>query len=133
MIKIKSSVCAGLFALLITFSACTGDSLKDITKPHLGAYECESAKLGEREYMDEFSYIRLELHADQTFSLYYCPKDGQKREETGKYVYDEKEETLQLTLGENGEFKRKFPLKNGQLSVTLRIGTQTLSMQFTQK
>lgn len=133
MKKIKSGLCVGLLTLFISLSSCGGESLQEITKPYLGAYECESAKLGEKEYIDDFSFIRLELRPDGTFSLYYRPKNGDKREETGAYVYDEKEETLQLTLGGNGEFKRKFPLKEGRMEVTVQIGTQTLFMRFTQK
>ena len=131
--KLKYSICALFAALLFALPSCGNGSLKDITKPYLGAYECESAKLGEKEYMDEFSYIRLELNLDETFSLYYCTKGGQKREETGTYVYDEKEETLQLSAGENGEFKRKFPLKKGVLTVSLTIGNKILLMKFEQK
>lgn len=131
--KLKYSFCAGLAALLLALPSCGNGSLKDITKPYLGEYECESARIGDRELTDEFSFIRLELKRGGEFTLYYSPKNGVKGEESGTYVYDEKEQTLCLTYENNGVFKRKFPLKNGEISVTLPIGSQTLSMKFTRK
>ena len=131
--KLKYSFCAALAAIALTLPACGNGSLKDITKPYLGEYECESALLGERDYTDDFSFIRLELKKDGEFTLHYQPKNGQKGEESGTYTYDEKEETLTISYGDFGILKRKFPLKNGELYVTLPIGAQTLSMKFTRK
>ena len=131
--KLKISFCAGLAALLLVLPACGNGSLKDITKPYLGEYECKSATLGEKDYVEDFSFIRLELKKDDEFTLYYSAKNGKKGEEAGTYTYDEKEEALTITYGENGVFKRKFPLKNGEIFITLPIGTQTLSMKFARK
>lgn len=131
--KLKYSFCAALVATLLALPACGNGSLKDVTKPYLGEYECKSATLGEKDYFDNFSFIRLELKKDNEFVLSYSAKNGQKGEEAGKYVYDEKEETLTITYGDFGVLKRKFPLKNGEIYVTLPIGTQTLSMKFARK
>ena len=131
--KFKYSFCAGLAALLLILPACGNGALKDITKPYLGEYECKSATLGERDYTQEFSFIRLELKKDNEFTLYYNAKNGKNGEESGTYVYDEKEETLTITYREFGVLKRKFPLKNGEIYVTLPIGNQTLSMKFARK
>ena len=62
--KLKYTFCAGLAALLIALPACGNGSLKDVTKPYLGQYECESATLGEKDYAQDFSFIRLELKKD---------------------------------------------------------------------
>lgn len=131
--KLKYTFCAGLAALLIALPACGNGSLKDVTKPYLGQYECESATLGEKDYAQDFSFIRLELKKDNEFTLYYSAKNGQKGEESGTYTYDEQEETLTISYGEFGVLKRKFPLKNGEIYVTLPIGSQTLSMKFARK
>ena len=131
--KLKVSFCAVLAALLFIFPACGNSSLKDVTKPYLGEYECKSATLGEKDYVEEFSFLRLELKKDDEFTLYYSAKNGQQGEESGTYSYDEKEETITITYGELGVFKRKFPLKNGEIYVTLPIGSQTLSMKFARK
>ena len=131
--KIKHSLCAAFSALLLALPACANGSLKDVTKPYLGQYECQSATLGEKDYVQDFSFIRLELKQDGEFILYYQPKNGEKAEESGTYIYDEKEQTLCISYGELGFLKRKFPLKNGEIFVTLPIGTQTLSLKFARK
>ena len=131
--KSKHFICAGLLSLSFLFSACGNGSLKDVTKPYLGEYECQNATLGERDYAKEFSFIRLELKKDNEFTLYYSAKNGKKGEESGTYLYDETDETLTLTYGELGVLKRKFPLKNGEIYIVLPIGNQTLSMKFARK
>ena len=131
--KLKISFCAGLAVLMLVLPACGNGSLKDITKPYLGEYECKSATLGEKDYAQDFSFIRLELKKDDEFTLYYSAKNGKKGEETGTYSYDEKEETLTITYGDLGVLKRKFPLKNGEIFVSVPIGSQTLSMKFARK
>ena len=131
--KLKYSFCAALAAILFVLPACANGSLKDVTKPYLGEYECESATLGERDYTNDFSFIRLELKEKGDFNLYYQTKNGQKGEESGTYTYDEKEQTLTISYGELGVLKRKFPLINGEIFITLPIGSKTLSMKFTRK
>lgn len=130
---LKSSLLASLAALSFSFSSLKEGSLTDITKPYLGGYECKSARLGDKEYLDDFSYITLELKKDETFTLYYCPKTGKKGEETGSYRYDEKTETLTLSMGKNNELKRQIPIKDGEFCVTVPLGTKTLILQFEQK
>ncbi len=131
--KLKFSFCAALASLLFTLPACGNGSLKDVTKPYLGEYECQSATLGEKDYVEDFSFIRLELKQDNEFTLSYSAKNGKKGEESGTYTYDEQEETLTLIYGELGVLKRKFPFKNGEIFITLPIGLQTLSIKFARK
>ena len=132
-IKLKTSILSALAALLFVFPAVQSHGLKEITKPYLGQYECKSATLGDKEYLDGFSYIRLELKPDETFSLYYCPKEGKAKEEKGKYSYNAETGELLLSIGRNDEIKRKFPLQEGKLTVSLRLGGKTLVMKFEQK
>ncbi len=133
MKKLKSSILAGLAALMTLVPTWKSGSLKEITKPYLGVYECESATWGQREYLDEFSYIRLELLPKNEFTLSYELKTGKSGKEQGKYEVDEERKTLILTLNKKEEYKREFPLKNGSIVFTLPIASQTLVMKFTQK
>lgn len=130
---LKSSLCAGIVSLLFALAPVKG-SLKDITKPYLGGYECKSAKLGEKEYLDDFSYIRLELKADESFSLYYAFKGGEKREETGRYKYDAEKKSVTLVGEGFGKkvFQKSFPLDKGKLFITFQVGGKTLIMEFEQ-
>lgn len=130
---LKSSLCAGIVSLLFALAPVNG-SLKDITKPYLGEYECKSATLGKKELLDDFSYIRLELKADETFSLYYAFKGGEKKEATGRYQYDKEKKSITL-VGEglgNREFKKSFPLDKGKILITFTIGGKMLIMEFEQ-
>ena len=101
-----------IFTLLCTmsmlFSSWKDNSLKDITKPYLGEYECQTATLGTTDYTAYFQDIRLELKSDETFLLHYCEKGGKKRTEQGKYTYDRKKGTVTLQGGAGGFLKREF-------------------------
>ena len=119
-LKLKSSVFAGLAALALLFPNLKTGSLTDITKPYLGMYECQNATLGEDDIIDDFSYVRRK-------------KKGKEHKETGKYVYDKEAETICLSTGVGDVLKRTFPLKNGVISITMRMGTKTLQMQLKQK
>ena len=130
--KIKSSVFAGLTALILCGAGLKDSSLADIAKTHTGVYECKSATLGDREYLGEFSYIRLELNLDDSFSLYYCAKDGKARKEAGKYSYDNQKNTVCLSLDKQSGIKREFSLEKGVLVITLPVGVKTLIMKFEQ-
>ena len=130
--KIKSSIFAGLTALILCCTGLKQSSLTDIAKTHTGVYECKSATLGDKEYMEEFSYIRLELNLDDSFSLYYCVKDGKPREQSGKYAYDKQKNVVCLSLDKKSEIKREFPLEKGVLLITLPVGVKTLIMKFEQ-
>ena len=130
MKKIKSSLLAGLFALLLTCSCGGKGDLKEIAKPYLGVYKCTDARVGEREYLDRFSKLDLELKENGEFIVYYCEKDGKPQTQTGRYEYDQESETLTL---QGGGIKRAFPLQSGVLTVVIPIGGQTIHLKFEQK
>jgi len=131
-IKLKSSLLAGIVALFLLFSG-KGSSLKDITKPYLGEYECTNATFNGEDYLDRFSYIRLLLEGDETYSLLFCEKGNERQQVKGNYTYDEKEKTITFSIEENSFLKRKFKLENGILNIVLPIGNKILLMQFEQK
>jgi hypothetical protein len=133
ILKIKSSLLVGLCALCTIFPTAKNSTLPQITRPYLGDYECKLATLGSQDLLENFSFISLELKPNNTFVLSYKEKDGEKKEETGKYSYDHEKQELSIELGKNGLIKRKFPLKNGELMVDFRIGTKLLVLKFEQK
>ena len=131
--KIKTSFLSAICSLILALGFCPSDSLKSITKPYLGEYECTQAMLGNQDLLKEYDYITLELKADETYVLRYG-KDGEDpHEETGKYTYDEKRQELNVDFGTKGVFKRKFPLKKGELVVSFRVGIKQLLVKFEQK
>ena len=134
-IKLKSSILAGACALLTLFPALSANngSLKEITKPYLGVYECKNAQLGEQDLLAEFSYLHLELKDGGEFILYCAEKNGNKIKTRGKYAYDEKTQMLTMQFIDGKCFKREFPLKKGKLVVSLPVGEKNLQLVFEQK
>ena len=132
-ITLKSSVVASLATLALLMPNIKNKELTDITKPHLGFYECEYARLSGEELLEDFDYIRLELKADGNFEISYCKKGGKAQKESGKYQYDKKKESVTFYLSDANAFKRTFPLKDGVMDIALRFGGKTLNAKFKQK
>ena len=130
---LKSSLCAGMISLLTLFPTGKASNLTDITKPYLGEYECEIANFCNRDLLQDFSFIRLELKDDNTFVLRCAYRDGRTRKEEGAYSYDPQKEEICLSMGKNGEFKRKFPMKEGVIYIDVSFATKSLHAQFIQK
>ena len=132
-LKIKSSLLSSILTLFLCFPWIQGDSLKEIAQPYLGVYECTQAQLNDTDFLNRFSYIDLELKTENQFVLYYCEKNGERKQEEGKYRYDAEKQTLTLIGGTGGFFKREFPFKEGILTINVRFGEQTLFLKFEQK
>ena len=120
----------GALLLAISFSGCDKTSLKDITNPQLGIYECTQATVNGKDYLDYFNAVTLELKTEDEFILHYEGKRGVKGEEKGKYRYDREKETLTIFCdGENG-FERRFPLVDGVCNIYLQLGGKNVSLRF---
>ena len=135
-VKLKSSILVGICTLLAVLGniiAPQNKNLKDITKPYLGVYECKSAQLGEKDLLEEFSHIVLELKTDGVFVLHYGHEKGGKQSLHGKYVYDSEKQTIVLKTAEKICFQREFPLRKGQIIVSLPIAQRQLCLIFEQK
>lgn len=131
--KLKSGIVCALGALLLSFSSMPNGSLTDIAKPYLGEYECKIATLGNKDYLDEFRSLVLELKSEGEYELRYHLKNGYKGKETGAYSYDKDTGILRLSSDGKEDWKRDIPLKNGKILVTVPIGIEILHLQFEQK
>lgn len=135
-VKLKSSIFAGACALLSLFpqvASITDSPLKEITKPYLGVYECRNAQLGGKDLLEDFSFIHLELKSKNECCLYYGNQEGKKVCLKGKYVYDRDKQTISLQFKEGKMFKREFPLKNGEIIISLPLANKQLCIIFQQK
>ena len=128
--RINSPLLVGILSLLAVFSGANLGELKEITKPHLGVYECTEARLAEEDFLSRFDKIELELKSDETFTLYYSEKGGRVRKENGRYEYDREKETLTLI---GGPIRKEFPLKQGTLTLYFTMGKEPLTLIFKQK
>ena len=127
---IKSPLLAGVIALLSILPNSSKSELKDVTKPHLGFYECTEAKLDGRDFLSRLEKMDLELREDETFVLHYCKKGKKAQTEEGRYHYDREKGVVTL-IGDT--MQREFPLKEGVLSITLTVGKDTFTLKFRQK
>ncbi len=132
-IKLKSSLFVGAAALLFSFPALQKGELTDIAKPYLGVYDCTEARLSEKDLLERFDDIRLELKAKGEYVLYFKEKGGKVKKVKGKYRYDKDKETLTLHLPNSPFMHRAFPLKKGVLTVSVPYGDKILILQFEQK
>ena len=134
-IKLRSSIFAMLAALLFMFpwwSAVKTQPLSDITKPYFGTYECRLAQLNEKNLLDDFSYIRLELKTEKEYALYAKTKDGAEKRVKGDYIYNEERQTITFYADTFSFVKKEFPMKQGEINICLKQGDKTLLMKFVQ-
>ena len=108
-------------------------SLKEITKAYLGEYECTQAMFGGEDFLKNFEYITLALEKDNNFTLTFCEKENLKQTHKGKFSYDEQTQTIILKGAHQAGLQQEFPLKNGELFITMGIGAKTLALKFEQK
>ena len=134
-VKLRSSIFVGLTLLLMLFpwlQSWKVSSLKDITKPYLGVYECREAKLDEIDYLDKFDYIRLELQRKNRCLFTYKIKGEKSKQERGNYEYDKRNQTITFQAEGMPFLKKQFPLRDGELTILVTFGGKTLKMRFEQ-
>ena len=118
-------------------SAASGDkngSLKTITKPYIGEYECVSARLGEKDLLEKYDFIIISLLDDEKMEVSFKPKDGKKK--TFEGAYEVNPDTREFT-GEVGilgvKFKEGTKIENGKFTITKLIISMPLIMNFKMK
>lgn len=109
----------------------SGDSLKEIAKPYLGVYECEWLYFGGEDKKDIFEYLRVELKTKDELVLTYKLKDGDTGKVPLSYKYDFDEKMLRVS----GQWlllkiDRKFPLKNGEITVVMNLFGKLVNVKF---
>ena len=130
-----------LCMLLLLLPACssmqasgTSGSLKSITKPYIGEYECVEARLGETDLLEKYEYITISLLDDKKMEVSYKPKNGNKKTFEGAYKVNE--ETREFT-GEVGilgvKFNESTKIMNGKFTLKKLIFSMPLIMHFKMK
>lgn len=130
-------VCVLLSVLLLVFPACdmeTSGSVKSLTKPYIGEYECVEGKLGETDLLEKYEYIKITLLDDKKLEISFKPKNGNHHSFEGEYNVNS--ETHEFT-GEAGilgyKFKEKVIIENGEFVITKIIMSKPLIMKFKMK
>ncbi|MDE7167878.1 MAG: hypothetical protein K2O28_03400 [Clostridia bacterium] len=109
-------------------------SLKSITKPYIGEYECVEARLGETDLLEKYEFITISLLDDKKMEVSYKPKNGNKK--TFEGAYEVNEETREFT-GEVGilgvKFNESTKIMNGKFTLKRLIFSMPLIMNFKMK
>lgn len=104
--------------------------LKSITRPYLGEYECTRALLGDRDYLEDFDYVRLELRSKDEYVLRYRKKGKKEGQTDGKYRYEEGTDKLILELDERGLVTKEGSFQVGMLTFFVPLSTKNFLVQF---
>ena len=64
-------------------------SLKSITKPYIGEYECVEARLGETDLLEKYDFITISLLDGKKMEVIYKPNNGNKKTFEGAYEVNE--------------------------------------------
>lgn len=130
-------VCIVLSLLLLVFPACEMDasgSVKSLTKPYIGEYECVEGKLGETDLLEKYEYIKITLIDDEKLEVNFKPKNGSHHSFEGEYTIDEA--TREFT-GEAGilgyKFREQVIIENGEFVITKLIMSKPLVLKFKMK
>ena len=135
-IKLRSSLLVGICVLLAAFSnffALKNSSLKEISKPYFGVYECERARFGDKDLLLNYAKLTLELQRGGVFTLHYCENNGREGEMQGRYSYDEKTQTITFQAEPLKGLKREFTLRKGVLTLSFPILDKQLCLIFKHK
>ena len=126
-----------LTLILLLFPACdaaVNGSVKSLTHPYIGEYECVEGKLGEADLLEKYDYIKFNILDDKTFEMIYKQKDGPRQSLEGNYSVNE--ETREIT-GEIGifgyKFKENIKIEKSKFTITKNIMGKPLIIKFKMK
>lgn len=126
---IFAAVCA-----VLPLSACqtdASDTIKAITKPYIAQYECVSATYGEKNFLEDFEYIRVTFIDGEKLEVSYKNKGAKKHVFNGTYKVDPTTREFVADIGILGmKFQQAAILKNGKFTVSRRIFRKQLTMNF---
>ncbi len=106
-------------------------SIKDITKPYIAQYECVEAKLGDKDLLEEYDYIRIILVNNEKMQLVFKQKGEEKQIIDGSYALDLSTRELEGEIGILGyRFREKATVKKGEFTISKTIFTKQLYMKF---
>ncbi len=106
-------------------------SIKEITKPYIAQYECVEAKLGDKNLLEQYDFIRIILVDNEKMQIVFKPKDNDKQIIDGAYDLDFKTRELVGEIGILGyKFKEKTTVQKGEFVISKTILAKQLYMKF---
>lgn len=110
-----------VFLALLTLCGCDAakmSSLRDVTHPYAGVYECKRLVLGGRD-ITELCPLTVELFGDGSYSLVYRREDGDEEQRCGEYAVDLSRR--EITFSDGAGRSVPFAYEEGRLLVSYSL------------
>ncbi len=119
---------------LFCLAACETEemgTLKDISRPYAGVYECEKISLGGKDMTEKFQKFSIELKQDGSFEATYRTA-GREGGYGGTYAVDSEKGEITFSAKERGDGKSfTFPYEKGKIVIDYNLFGHLLYAEFT--
>ncbi len=106
-------------------------SLKEVTRPYAGFYQCETITLGGRDMTDKFETLTLELRQDGQFVVSYLTAEGNEGSYRGNYEIDIEEKEITFSAKQGTRQKAfSFPYEKGAVRIDYNLFGTLLHAEF---
>lgn len=106
-------------------------TLKEISTPYVGYYQCETLRIGSKDYADTVN-ARLEVRSDGTLSLVWRSVFGVEQTMEFPYEYDEKTQAFFLTVPDGkGEKRVRMSYEKGSITLAETLSGRAFFVEFT--
>ena len=107
-------------------------TLKEISTPYVGFYQCKTLRVGNRDFADEVK-ARLEVRSDGTLSLAWRSFFGTEQTMQFPYEYDEKLQAFFLTVPDGkGEKRVRMQYEKGSITLSETLSGKAFFVEFSQ-
>ena len=106
-------------------------SLKDISKPYTGLYECKTLSIGGRDMTDTFESVTLELKGDGSYEIFYRTTTGKEGGYEGEYTLDEERKEITFSARKGARQQSfTFPYEKGAVYIDYNLMGSLLHAEF---
>jgi hypothetical protein len=121
-----------LLAFCSTPSVLGLGTLKEISTPYVGYYQCKTLRIGSKDFADTLN-ARLEVRSDGTLTLIWRSLFGTEQTMQFAYEYDEKAQAFFLTVPDGKGKKRVcMPYEKGSITLSENLSGKAFFIEFTQ-
>lgn len=123
-----------LSLLFCAFEIDKNSSLKNLTHPYINTYECTQARLGEKDFLSDFDYIRIVLQDQKKLEVSFKRKKGSPHRYQSTYQVDDETGELSAEIGILGfKYRQSAKIEGGKFTLSLPILQKQLIMNFAAK
>ncbi len=130
----KRSICLLLTCCALLLCGCDVNemtTLKELSRPYTGEYQCKTLRLGDEDLLPMFESLRLGLDGNGTFELCWRDTFGGEGSFAGDYKLSEEEETITLSAVRGGRERTfVFPYEHGAVQIGLLFGGKPFYAEF---